>query len=101
MTRREQSLTDQFRQQITAAKYVNPYRAFGWFLALALPWAIAMSAFIGWHNSVVGEVQPWHLVLRLAIGIVSGLPIILVVFVKAILPALRQAQREEQDTGSC
>ena len=101
MARREQTLTDQFRQRLRAAKYVNPYQAFGWFLALALPWAIAMSAFIGWHNSVVDQVQPWHLVLRLAIGIVGFLPIIVVVFVKAFLPALRKVEREEDGSGSC
>ncbi|MEX2176370.1 MAG: hypothetical protein WD872_18550 [Pirellulaceae bacterium] len=86
-------MKNQFKRHLEAIKDINRYQFFGWFLALALPWALAMSAFIGWHNSVVGQVQPRHLVLRMAIGIAGLLPIIVVLFCKFFLPAVRKAEQ--------
>ncbi len=94
MTRRTTSWADQFQQRLAATKYVNPYQFFGWFLALALPWVVAMNVFIGWHNSVVEQVHPWHLALRLAIGLAGGLPIIFVTYWKALRPAIRKAEQD-------
>ncbi len=91
-------MMDQYRLQRRAAKYLNPYQFFGWSLGLALPWALGMSAFIDWHNGVVGQVQPWHLVLRLAIGWVGFLPILVTVYFKAIRPAIRRAEQEADST---
>ncbi|HYN00578.1 MAG TPA: hypothetical protein VET25_12585 [Aestuariivirgaceae bacterium] len=53
-----------------------------------------MSAFIGWHNSMVGQVEPTHLVLRGAIGAAGYLAIIVVIFIKVIRPAIRKAEQE-------
>ncbi len=88
----------QFQQRLAATKHINRYQFFGWFLAIAVPWAFAFSAFIGWHNSLVGQVQPWHLALRLAVGVAGFLPAIGVIYWKVLRPAIRKAEQEAAAT---
>jgi hypothetical protein len=76
--------------------HLNPRQFMLWFLGLALPFTLAMSAFIGWHNSVVNPVQPRHLLLRAAIGMAGYLAIIVVVCFNVFRPAMRKAKQESE-----
>lgn len=91
-----------YRKQLAAVRYINPYRFFGWFVGLAIPWALLNSAFIAWHNSAVGTPELKHLVLRGAVGLLGGIAILAIVASKAIWPALQRAEEAErqQKTGS-
>ena len=87
-----------FKQQLEfhkiVAKHIDRRRFFGWFVGLALPFTIAMSLSIQWHNGFVGEIQPIHLLLRFGLGIVGYSFVLGVVYRTAVRPALKKAQEE-------
>jgi len=72
---------------------VNQRRFFAWFIGINLPIAIGLSILIGWHNELVGEPNPMHLLMRAAIALAAfGVGLILF-FHKVFRPAI-QAEKE-------
>jgi hypothetical protein len=87
----------EFHQRV--AKHIDRRKFFGWSVGLAVPWAMVMQLFIVWHNEVVGQVRPIHLLLRAAVAMAGFGAIVFVVYFKAIRPAVRKARQEEEESA--
>ena len=77
----------------TVAKHIDRRKFFGWF-GLGLPFAFAMSFIFQWHEDLVGPVQPIHLLLRGGILFVGFGVVLVIVYRKAVRPALKKAYEE-------
>jgi len=84
--------------QRRAVGHINSHQFFAWFLGLAIPFTLALGAFIGWHNTVVNPVQPSHLLMRAVIGAAGYSAIVVIIYVKVFRPAILKAQREPESS---
>ena len=83
-----------FNERVT--KHLNRTRFFDWGAGLGIPVAIGLSLLADWHESVVGQIQPKHLVQR---GVIAAVPfgfVLLVVYYKAVRPTMRKARQEQR-----
>jgi hypothetical protein len=52
---------------------VPPSRFAVYFIAILLPLALVLSALIVWHNSVITELTPLHLLIRALVAMITFL----------------------------
>jgi hypothetical protein len=77
---------------------INHHRAIVWFIGINLPIAIGLSFLFGWHNGVVGEPNPMHLLMRAAVALVAfGFGGILF-FRKVFQPAIQTEKNKTDQT---
>ena len=58
-------------------------------MGVNLPIAIGLSIFVGWHNDLVGEPTPIHLLIRATVAIAAFGVGFFVVFHKVFKPAIQ------------
>jgi len=87
---------EQFEYWQRVGRHVKHRHFFAWFLGISLPIAVGLSFFIGWHNELVGEPSPVHLLMRAAIALVAFGAGMILFWHKAFKPAIR-AEREEAE----
>ena len=77
-------------------RHSSSSRLVRWFLAVNVPIAFLIGAFIHWQNSVVGEPTPRDIVFRLLIAIFAfGLGGV-VIWWRVFRPAIKAAEEEER-----
>jgi len=77
-------------------RHVRPRRFIAWFLAINVPIALALSALTGWHNDLVGQPKPFHLLMRAAIASVAFCAGGLLFWHKTFRPGF-QAEKERSE----
>jgi hypothetical protein len=91
-------MNDPFEYWRRVGRHVRPRRFAGWFLGVNLPIAVGLSAFIAWHSSIVGEADGRHIFLRAVIGLIAFGGGLSVFWWKALRPAMRAAEENEENT---
>jgi hypothetical protein len=79
---------------IRVQRHIDPRRFWRWFLGVIIPFALLLSAFIQWHNSIVGEPGPIDLILRFVTALLLFSFGILLVWFKVLRPAIAEAKKE-------
>lgn len=88
----------QFDYWQRVGRHIRPGHFFAWFLGINLPIAFALSAFTGWHNNLVGQPGPVHLLMRASIAVGAFGAGMIVFWHKVVKPAIR-AEKEEGRRG--
>jgi hypothetical protein len=88
-------LSGSFTDAERVVRHIKPVRFFGWFVAIFLPIALAMSIFIQWRNAVVGPPQPREVVLRSIIAAIVFFAGGVVHWWFVFRPAFRAASQEK------
>ena|GEM_PF-5044337 len=83
----KQKETFEYWQRV--GRHMNHRRAVAWFLGINLPIAIGLSLFITWHNELVGEPTPMHLLMRAAIALAAFSAGLILCWHKTFKPAIR------------
>ena len=78
------------------SKHIDRRKFFGWFVALVLPFAFFLSAFVSFANQFGGQLQIALKIAWVAIALVGFVTIEIVLYRKAFRPAALKAREEMQ-----
>ncbi len=90
---------EQFEYWQHVGRHVNHRHLFAWFLTINLPIILGLSYFTGWHNELVGNPTPLHLLMRAAVASVAIGVGMMLFWYKAMRLAIR-AEREKAEGDS-
>ncbi len=79
------------------SRHIDRRKALAWFVGIFFPITLVLSAFITWHNHLVGTPTVFHVLIRAAIAFAAFGVGMIVFFLKVIRAAVLAAAAEEED----
>ena len=91
------SYKQKLEHSASISRHIDHRKALAWFFGIFLPIGFALSAFIGWHNYLVGTPTGFHVLMRGVIAFVMFNAGLIVFYIKVFRPAIIAAAAEEED----
>lgn len=90
---------EQFEYCQRIGRHTRPREFLLWFIGMFFPIAVGLSAFIAWHNSLVGVPTVFHIVMRAIIAFIAFGGGMIVFYFKVIRPAMQAAKEAAVKDG--